>query len=226
MKRYTIFFLLVFITSTIAWDYFLFVQVWPGSWLVNSNITDYNFTNSYFSIHGIWPEYDNGSWPQYCPGEGQYKKFNVTNLTPIYQNLTKYWTDFKDPIDFWTHEYYKHMLCAENIYHDPYDLFWKGLGYRQSINLYQILLDNNIYPNNKYKYNTNTLQNIIKNEIGFAPSINCQNNIINEIQLCMTKDLILQDCPIDRYHDYNQYCYYNYYKNKANLTIEPATATV
>lgn len=212
MKRYIIFFLLVFISAVISWDYFLFVQVWPGSWLVNSNITGYNFTNDYYTIHGTWPEYNNGSWPNYCSGEGQYQTFNVSKLNAIYQNLTMYWTDFQNPVNFWQHEYYKHMLCAENIYPDPYDLFWKGLYDRQQYNLYEILLGNGIYPNNEYQYSTSVLQNVIEKAIGYTPNINCQNNILNEIQLCMNKNMTLCHCPTNIDHEDNQYCYYNYYE--------------
>ena len=49
--------------AKLQWDYFMFVQLWPLSWLLADRISDYPFNNNHFTIHGLWPEYKNGSWP-------------------------------------------------------------------------------------------------------------------------------------------------------------------
>jgi len=209
-------------TSVLAWDYFLFSQVWPPSWLDDSKITDYNYTNNYFTVHGFWPEDYNGSWPQYCKGKWPYSKFNETMLDPIISNLTMYWTDFKDPEKFWEHEYYKHLLCAENIYSDPYDLFYAGLEYREKYDLYSALESSDIYPNNWYQYKVKDLERAIEKVIGYDVIITCQDGILNEVYLCMTKNLTLFDCPKSQDYSYcrNNTILYNYYKNNANRAID------
>jgi|AntRauTorckE6833_2_1112554.scaffolds.fasta_scaffold120191_1 ribonuclease T2 len=80
------------------WDYILFVQVWPGSWIYEDH-SKYNFTNDYFTVHGLWPEYNNGKYPQFC---NKTERFNLTKLDPIRNELEKYWTNFKNPIKFWS----------------------------------------------------------------------------------------------------------------------------
>ena len=82
--------------NTINWDYFLFVQYWPGSWLYSDHNNHADFNNTYFNIHGLWPEYKNGSWPQYC----NISKFNITKLYPIKQQLMTYWSNYKHPESF------------------------------------------------------------------------------------------------------------------------------
>lgn len=196
----------------LAWDYFLFTQVWPPSWLDNEEIRQYNFTNNYFTVHGLWPEYYNGSWPQYCKGQWPYAKFNVTELDPIITNLTKYWTDFKDPEKFWMHEYYKHLLCAENIYKDPYDLFYDGLQLRLQYDLYQALADSYIYPSSWRKYSVKDMEHAIERVVGHEVIVSCRDDILNEVHLCINKNLTLFNCS-DTFNG-NDYCYYQPYNSK------------
>src|SRR5579872_3719305 len=107
------------------WDYLMFVQLWPSSWLIEDHNHNYNFTNNYFTIHGVWPEYFNGSWPQSC---SKSKYFNFSRVEPIHSNLTTYWTNFINPSSFWQHEYLTHLTCinSSDLVGD-YDYFEYGL---------------------------------------------------------------------------------------------------
>jgi len=190
---------LIFIVTVSAWDYFLFVQLWPGSWLYQEK-SSYKFTNNYFNVHGIWPQYNNGTWPQFCNSTENH--FNVTVLDPIHANLTKYWTDFKDAPDFWKHEFMKHMVCTEDTFSDPYKFFWYGLALREKLDLFSLLSSNNIYPSNEHYYNINKISDLIKNKFGTNVVITCEKiNIITEIHFCMNKQLELFDCPQNEYSE-------------------------
>lgn len=66
-----------------------------------------------FSIHGLWPEYSNNSYPSYC---NKSAVFNITTLKPYLYDLNVYWLSFEGPNqDFWKHEYLKHATCFPEV---------------------------------------------------------------------------------------------------------------
>lgn len=178
--------------NTIIFDYFMFVQIWPSAWILNSNNTmKHEFDNSYFSVHGIWPEYYNGSWPSYCDSK---EKFNVTKLNDIETKLKKYWTNFINPSEFWKHQFLKHLTCTDSS--NPYIYFWYGLKLREKYNLFSILRQNDIIPSNNKLYETKLIQNVINNQINKKIILNCnENNILSEIKICFDKSFNVIDCP-------------------------------
>lgn len=193
---HTLFFVVILNTIYIgySWDYLLFVQLWPSSWLKQDHNHNYNFTNSYFTLHGIWPEYWNNSWPQFCSNS---TFFNLSIIKPIYDDLTLYWTDFKYPLNFWKHEYFKHMTCInETDLEYDYKYFWYGLAMREDINLFNSLYHNRIVPSNDYNYSVKNIRDTIKKIYGVYTVITCDHvGILEEIRFCMNKDLELFDCP-------------------------------
>ncbi|XP_074603188.1 ribonuclease DdI-like [Brevipalpus obovatus] len=64
-----------------------------------------------WSIHGLWPNYSNGSYPQFCCNREQ---FDVKVLEPIREELEEYWPSLmkKSSEDFWKHEWTKHGSCG------------------------------------------------------------------------------------------------------------------
>ena len=61
-----------------------------------------------FSIHGLWPQYSESSYPVYC----RPVEFSLKALDPIINKLNKYWYSNRGPNDkFWKHEYEKHGSC-------------------------------------------------------------------------------------------------------------------
>ena len=183
------------LTSSIKLDYFLYVQLWPGSWLYSDH-SKYPFSNDYFTIHGLWPEYRNGSWPQFCNAS----KFDGQALNPIKNDLTKYWTDFKNPKKFWSHEYYKHMSCLEEdpIFQNEYVCFKMGLHFRNYYDYYHALNKVGIVPSNQQNYTVSQVSNAIQSLVGTTPVIVCDNHgILNEIRICFDQNVNNIDCPKD-----------------------------
>lgn len=66
--------------------------------------------NGNWTIHGLWPQHNTTSWPQYCTNE----PFNYTTLYPILNELKLYWSACDKPWDqqFWQHEWSKHGTCS------------------------------------------------------------------------------------------------------------------
>ena len=199
----TICLLLALLSICSAWDYLLFVQYWPGCWIADSNLNETDFTNNYFVVHGIWPEDTNGSYPSYCNSSA---KFELSVLDPIYSNLTKYWTDFENPVEFWEHEYYKHATCAAS---DPllgteFDYFNTGLVLQERYDLYQYLADYGIYPSNFMLYQTQYIYDAIRKNINVEYVLTCDTNeILDEIIICLDTNLNPINCPKN---EMNQMC--------------------
>lgn len=193
MMKYLLLFL--FISYTVAWDYLLFVQYWPPTWIKSGHILNSNFTNDHYNNHGIWPEYNNNTYPESC---NKSAKFDLDVLNPIYPNLTKYWTDYRNAINFWKHEYLKHATCAENdpILADEFSYFNTGLALREKYNIYQYLSSANIIPSNKISYSTALVFNTVYKIIGYEPAITCRpNGWLDSVIVCMDKNLGLMNCP-------------------------------
>ena len=196
MKSLIVVFLLFVCVN--SYDYLLFVELWGGSWIYEDHIK-YNFTNDYINVHGIWAEYNNGSWPQFC---NNHTQFDPSHLTPILSNLTEYWTDFVNATAFWNHEFSKHMTCTTDTYPDPYTLFYVGLDLREKYDLYKLFAEHDILPNNEIRYELNKLYYVIKQAYGVDVVITCEpDTILNEIRFCMDKDFNFFDCPKNLYVD-------------------------
>jgi len=61
-----------------------------------------------WSIHGLWPQYNKDSYPQFC----KKVSFDPKLLDPIEPELDKYWhSDRGSDDDFWKHEWEKHGSC-------------------------------------------------------------------------------------------------------------------
>jgi ribonuclease T2 len=83
---------------------------WPGC----SHPLD--FWKSHLTIHGLWPEYQDGSYPASCSTE----PFDNTTVAPLETQMLRYWpnvkydykSDGKNYLEFWEHEWSKHGTCS------------------------------------------------------------------------------------------------------------------
>lgn len=64
-----------------------------------------------YTIHGLWPNYDDGTYPSFCKNV----QFDIKQLDSIKQKLLEYWELPKDhdkiEDEFWNHEFRKHGTC-------------------------------------------------------------------------------------------------------------------
>ena len=80
----------------------------------------------HYTIHGLWPDYGDGSYPQYC----RKAPFDINKLKPIEDELLQYWElpedhDKLEP-SFWGHEWDKHGTCMFQQM-DEFEYFQKSL---------------------------------------------------------------------------------------------------
>jgi len=107
-----------------------------------------------WSIHGLWPQYNKGSYPSFC----KPVEFNIDKLSNIKDKLELYWhSDRGNDPHFWKHEWEKHGSCMFNNC-DEFHYF------NTALELYQKALDKNL-PD-KY-FNSNKNQCLIPVNLNF-----------------------------------------------------------
>ena len=159
----------------------LFVQVNPTSW----GGSGVNFT-----IHGLWPEYANGSWPQYCCHTPDCR-FNASAISNITSNLTKWWTNYhKHPKELWYHEWMKHGVCS-GLGEEQY--FETGLRLRKAAPAGDMLFKAQLQPNITYQFNTfiKGLYRVTKRRL----SITCKGSLLEQVIQCYWNG-VWGDCPL------------------------------
>ncbi|KAG0482866.1 hypothetical protein HPP92_010950 [Vanilla planifolia] len=84
---YAFFFLLyacfAALSSAQDFDFFYFVQQWPGSYCDTKRSCCYPTTGkpaADFGIHGLWPNYNSGSYPSDCDPDSPYDASQVRAL--------------------------------------------------------------------------------------------------------------------------------------------------
>lgn len=182
--------------------YFLFVQYWINTWIVTNAIIA-SQQQSDFNIHGIWLDYTNGSYPEYCSNV----PFNVEALQPIWKPLSSHWTDMQNATEFLEHEWTKHGTCAQkydpSIFKDELMYFSRGLAQWAILNLTQAFDELAIYSQNEY--NVTDIKNKLSGYYGFEPVITCEEDdntwLLDEIRMCYDETWHLQECPSTAYDD-------------------------
>lgn len=152
-----------------------------------------------FSIHGLWPEYYNNSYPSYCNNS---IVFDPTKLQPIMNDLNNYWPSYMgNNSDFWKHEYMKHATCYQvNI--SELSFFQRTLGMYKVNNMTQEL------KNRGVKYNTTYYLNVLEETFngkfhcgypscveGIYNEYNQPSNMVTQFWKCFDIELNEIKCP-------------------------------
>uniref|UniRef100_A0A8D0NGZ8 Uncharacterized protein n=1 Tax=Sus scrofa TaxID=9823 RepID=A0A8D0NGZ8_PIG len=144
-------------------------------WVAQEVANNCEHPPDYWTIHGLWPDKSgecNRSWP-----------FNPDEIKGLLPDMRLYWPDVlhsspNHSVHFWRHEWEKHGTCAAQL--DALNSQRKYFG--KTLDLYKELALNS------------TLQ-----KLGIKPSISYYQGekvqTLGQIELCLTRDLQLQDCP-------------------------------
>ncbi|KMT07056.1 hypothetical protein BVRB_6g153850 [Beta vulgaris subsp. vulgaris] len=189
--------------SRSGFDFFYFVQQWPGAYCDAKGrsccFPDNGKPSTDFSIHGLWPNYNDGGYPSNCDSS---KPFDESQLDELESRLKTEWPSLACPSigpKFWAHEWNKHGTCS--FFSNQQDYFQAGLDLKDKTNLLQALKDEEIEPNDEF-YNVEDMKEAIKKKIGFYPWIECNhdsddNSQLYQVYICVDtngKDLI--KCPV------------------------------
>ncbi|XP_010527911.1 PREDICTED: ribonuclease 3-like [Tarenaya hassleriana] len=185
-------------------DFFYFVLQWPGAYCDSRQSCCYPKTgkpSSDFSIHGLWPNYNDGSYPSNCDPDSQFHKSEVEDLL---NKMAEKWPSLacpsSDGVRFWEHEWVKHGTCSESEL-DQHDYFDAALKLKDKANLLQFLKSAGINPDDGF-YSLKEIKNAIEEGTGFSPGIECnkdpsRNSQLYQIYLCVdTSATTFIECPI------------------------------
>ncbi|KAM6571019.1 hypothetical protein CsatA_015099 [Cannabis sativa] len=185
-------------------DFFYFVQQWPGSYCDSKQSCCYPTTGkpvADFGIHGLWPNYKDGSYPSNCDPNNPFDQSQISDLS---SGLQKNWPTLACPsgsgLKFWEHEWEKHGTCSESVL-DQHSYFQTTLNLKRKLNLLQVLKDAGIQPNGQV-YSIENIKEAIQNGIGYTPWIECNvdssgNSQLYQIYVCVdTSGSNLIECPV------------------------------
>lgn len=137
-----------------------------------------------FTLHGLWPQYTDGGWPGFC---------RTTNRAPS-RAMTNDMADIMGTSGLAWHQWKKHGRCSGLSATDYYALSRKAYA---TINRPQIFrklktdidLPASVVEEAFMEANPTLLQNQI--------TITCKQRKIQEVRICLTKDLELTKCGRD-----------------------------
>ncbi|OVA00091.1 Ribonuclease T2-like [Macleaya cordata] len=185
-------------------DFFYFVQQWPGSYCDTKKSCCYPTTGkpaADFGIHGLWPNYNDGSYPSNCDPDSPFDPSTILNLT---SELQSNWPTLACPsgngTKFWSHEWEKHGTCSESVL-DQQGYFEAALSLKKQVDLLTILQNAGIKADGGF-YSLDSIRNAIKEAIGYTPGIECNldqsgNSQLYQIYICVdTTGTNLIECPI------------------------------
>ncbi|KAG9446951.1 hypothetical protein H6P81_013079 [Aristolochia fimbriata] len=155
-----------------------------------------------FTIHGLWANYNDGSWPSCCKGSD----FDLNKITPLIGTMERYWpflTCSPFPVChggdglFWAHELLaeKHGTCSYPVIKVEFIYFSMTLDLYFKHNISEILIDAGYTPNsNGTKYALTKIITTIRNAVGSLPSLFCSDDAFEELRICFYKP---RDCDMD-----------------------------
>ncbi|CAN6484565.1 unnamed protein product [Victoria cruziana] len=191
-------------TAQEDFDFFYFVQQWPGAYCDTTVGCCYPETGkpyADFGIHGLWPNYDDGGYPSNCDNGSPFLPSEISDLR---DEMEKEWPSFSCPssdgVKFWSHEWTKHGTCSESVL-DQHDYFEAALRLKAQVNLFDILSRAGIHPDGGF-YTMESIRNTIQKATGLNPGIECntdgnRQSQLFQVFLCVdTTATNFIDCPV------------------------------
>ncbi|KAL8161663.1 hypothetical protein V2J09_013152 [Rumex salicifolius] len=200
-------------------DYFVLALQWPGT--ICRGIRHCCSSNaccrgsgapSEFTIHGLWTDYNDGTWPACCTNS----RFDIKQVSNLVVALKKYWPSLscgspsscgRHKGSFWAHEslsqtmfiflWYvaeKHGTCSSPVIHDEYNYFLTTLNVYFKYNVTRVLNEAGYIPSNSEKYPLGGIISAVENAFHASPLIVCSKGAIEELRLCFYKDFKPRDC--------------------------------
>eukprot|EP00253_Pinus_taeda_P006658 PITA_06658 len=185
-------------------DFFYLVQQWPGSYCDTETSCCYPTTGkppSNFSIHGLWPNYDDGGYPSNCDSSNP---FDPSQISDLRDELNQEWGSLacpsSDSLKFWQHEWEKHGTCSESVL-NQHDYFAAALRLKDSVDLLGALEQSGLRPDGG-KHSLSSIQNAVQGATGNTAGIECNtdesgNDQLYQIYLCVNSSASnFISCPV------------------------------
>eukprot|EP00200_Dunaliella_tertiolecta_P004533 CAMPEP_0202345678 /NCGR_PEP_ID=MMETSP1126-20121109/4811_1 /ASSEMBLY_ACC=CAM_ASM_000457 /TAXON_ID=3047 /ORGANISM="Dunaliella tertiolecta, Strain CCMP1320" /LENGTH=355 /DNA_ID=CAMNT_0048937011 /DNA_START=55 /DNA_END=1120 /DNA_ORIENTATION=+ len=177
--------------------FFYFVRQWPGTFCSSHACPLLHDRKNYrFTVHGLWPNYNGGGWPQFCDSD---KPFDADALEDLMGDLEEVWPSYmnsRDSDGFWAHEWNKHGTCALSSLPNEHAYFKAILDLNAKYDLEIPLRKAGIVPSEDKKYPAEQFKSVIKGAYGADFDIHCTSHgELTEVWMCFDKQLNPIDCP-------------------------------
>lgn len=171
-----------------------------------------------FTIHGLWPQFSAGGWPQFC--DKNHTDISSSLLLdsqppPPLPGFHCNWPSFQGSDDaFWDHEWEKHGTCSSPVLVTRQDYMDTVLNLHTKFNINTVLSRHGWLPQGPTRMRwrsgstsiTTTdgsiavpqpaLIKAISESYGANPVLHCnRNNEIMEIWMCLDLELNVIECP-------------------------------
>lgn len=150
-------------------------------------------SNLFFTMHGLWPENSDGSYPCTCTDE----TFDISKVKSIESDMNTYWPSLNGPNDtFWKHEYEKHGTCAEDLFPTEFAFFNGTLALRAQYDAVKALAAAGYKPSNSKGFTLSAFRKAMGAAYGTYPAVTCdKSGNIEGITWCIDKTLSAMPCP-------------------------------
>ncbi|KAK1398051.1 Ribonuclease T(2) [Heracleum sosnowskyi] len=176
-----------FLKEQREFDYFKLSLQWPGTICRNTRhccssngCCRGSSSPTEFTIHGLWPDYNDGTWPACCTKSD----FDVKEISTLRDALEK--------IILGTRE--KHGTCSSPVVKDEYGYFITTLNVYFKFNVTEVLYEAGYVPSNSEKYPLGGIITAVQNAFHATPEITCSQGSVEELRLCFYKDFKPRDC--------------------------------
>ncbi|RSL95219.1 Ribonuclease Trv [Fusarium ambrosium] len=149
-----------------------------------------------WTIHGLWPDYCDGTYPQFCDTSREYDDIRgivsqfLGNSTLSYIN--KYWvSDNGDDESLWKHEWDKHGTCISTLEPDCYtgyktgaeaaDYVKRTVSLFKTLPTYKWLSEAGIEPSDSKTYTASEIQDALEEQHGAQVTLGCSGKNLNEV---------------------------------------------
>ncbi|KAF9891110.1 hypothetical protein FE257_005046 [Aspergillus nanangensis] len=149
-----------------------------------------------WTIHGLWPDYCNGGFDQFCDSSRKYSNISLimvdSGRSDLLDEMRLYWKDFRgDDPNLWEHEWNKHGTCISTLethcYDEYYpqqevvDYFGKTMELFHKLPTHKTLENAGITPSYTDTYNLHEIQDALTKAHGAEVTVRCRGHSLNEI---------------------------------------------
>ena len=149
-----------------------------------------------WAIHGLWPDFCDGTFPQYCDESRQYTNISCilesAGKTDLLNYMYTYWTDYQGQDQtFWEHEWGKHGTCYSTLKTSCYtdytpqeevvDFFQQVVTLYKSLNTYEFLKNASIVPSSTKTYTNTEVMAALRAPRGVSATIECSDGQLEQV---------------------------------------------
>ncbi|KXZ54538.1 hypothetical protein GPECTOR_4g603 [Gonium pectorale] len=177
----------------------MLARQWPGNYCSKHSCPLLHDHGFHFTIHGLWPNYNDGTYPQFCDKSLEFDEDKISDLE---DELEEEWPSFMGTDgDFWDHEWSKHGTCALSLLPTEHKYFKTVLKLHWRYDLAAALRKADILPSRDRVYKAQELIDAVDDMYGVKPLVHCYGKALSEIWMCFDRNLQPFDC--DRSHESN-----------------------